>query len=93
MKAAFRSNIEPMQKAHSARPWCCYKLHNCKTLEECEANAKLIAAALELLETLIDIKSQIPVLWGDKVIDDKIKITLMANTIDRIEQAIKKATE
>ena len=63
------------------------------TQEEAYFNAKLIAAAPELLETLMDIKSQIPTLWGDGVIDEKLKLTLMADTIDRIEQAIKKATE
>jgi hypothetical protein len=56
-----------------------------------EANAKLIAAAPELLEACKEVLSVLPVLWGDQVKNGKITLSIDESVFYQLESAINKA--
>lgn len=61
------------------------------TKEEKLANARLIAAAPDLLVACKEIFSILPPLWGDRVINGKIKLEINEEVFYQIEAAINKA--
>lgn len=58
--------------------------------EHTEANAKLIAAAPELLEACKEVLSVLPVLWGDQVKNGKITLSIDESVFYQLESAINK---
>ena len=59
--------------------------------EQDEANARLIAAAPDMLEALESFNHLVPELWGDMVVDGQMTLIVDEDTIDAIKAAIKKA--
>ncbi len=55
------------------------------------ANAQLMAAAPDMYEALKEFENQLPELWGDGIRNGKVTLTLDADVIDGIMDAIRKA--
>ena len=54
-------------------------------------DARLISAAPDMYEALKEFENQLPELWGDGVRNGKVTLTLDADVIDGIMDAIRKA--
>lgn len=59
--------------------------------KEFYGNKNLIAAAPDMYEALKEFENQLPELWGDGIRNGKVTLTLDADVIDGIMDAIRKA--